>query len=333
MKKKWTIEEEEKLKKYLKSKNIDDLMKMLNRSEFSIRKKVKHMGLKFFIHKNKYDDNYLKNKYNWKEIQMYYDNNNFWLDVIKKFNISDNILCKGSKKGLFNTRNKSETMKLSNKLNPRKLSEETKKKISKSRIKYLKENPDKVPYKLNHYSKGPSYPEKYFDSIFNSKFKYTKFLQCSLYHIDFAIEDKKIAIEVDGEQHYLDKKIVESDKRKNKYLKNEGWDLIRIRWSHYQKMNKKEKEEYISKLINYINNLITEKPTIEIIDNKNYCECGKKIYKTSKNCIKCSTLKQKRKVENRPTKEEILKMIKETSYVQVGKKYGVSDNAIRKWLK
>jgi transposase-like protein len=38
-----------------------------------------------------------------------------------------------------------------------------------------------------------------------------------------------------------------------------------------------------------------------------------------------------RKVE-RPSYEELIFDIEETSYVAVGRKYGVSDNAIRKWL-
>ncbi len=40
----------------------------------------------------------------------------------------------------------------------------------------------------------------------------------------------------------------------------------------------------------------------------------------------------RRKVE-RPSKEGLLKEIKETNYCAVGRKYGVSDNTIRKWLK
>jgi len=43
----------------------------------------------------------------------------------------------------------------------KKHSQETKDKISKSRIKYLMEHPDKVPYLLNHSSRM-SYPEKIF---------------------------------------------------------------------------------------------------------------------------------------------------------------------------
>ena len=42
--------------------------------------------------------------------------------------------------------------------------------------------------------------------------------------------------------------------------------------------------------------------------------------------------KSLRKIK-RPSKEQLLAEISQSNYVQVGKKYGVSDNAIRKWLK
>jgi len=48
-------------------------------------------------------------------------------------------------------------------------------------------------------------------------------------------------------------------------------------------------------------------------------------------CIKCYGI-LKRKVK-RPTMEQLEKEIEESSYCSVGKKYGVSDNAIRKWMK
>ena len=38
-----------------------------------------------------------------------------------------------------------------------------------------------------------------------------------------------------------------------------------------------------------------------------------------------------RKVQ-RPPYEQLLREIEESSYVAVGRKYGVSDNAIRKWI-
>ena len=135
----------------------------------------------------------MKKEINWKEIQKFYDNNHTWKDIQKEFNISITTISKNSKNGNFKSRNKSESMKLSNKLYPRKLTEETKNKISKSRIRFLKENPDKVPYLLNHYSKGESYPEKYFDKILKkTNLKYTRYCTTNRYELDFAFIDKGI---------------------------------------------------------------------------------------------------------------------------------------------
>ena len=67
-----------------------------------------------------------------------------------------------------------------------------------------------------------------------------------------------------------------------------------------------------------------------------YCkECKKEISKGAKLCMRCSSKKKNkrlRKVKNRPSQEQLLKEIEETNYCVVGRKYGVSDNAIRKWL-
>lgn len=209
--------------------------------------------------------------------------------------------------------------------------EESKKKISDSRKDYLKNNPDKVPYLLNH-SRNESYPELYFTDVFNkNNVDITKFYRIALYELDFCILDKKIDIEIDGEQHYLDVKIIESDKRRNKYLEELGWDIIRIRWADYKLLDGLSKKEYINNLISYINGLIENKPTFEIPDRNKYCKCGKIIYKDSKSCMECYSIRQ-RKVD-RPSLEQLLIDIKNTNYVLTGKKYGVSDNAIRKWIK
>lgn len=56
------------------------------------------------------------------------------------------------------------------------------------------------------------------------------------------------------------------------------------------------------------------------------------MWKTSTKCKECNSL-EKRKVIDRPSKEDLLEQLKTSNYVQLGKKYNVSDNAIRKWLK
>ena len=67
--------------------------------------------------------------------------------------------------------------------------------------------------------------------------------------------------------------------------------------------------------------------------NYNCSSCGVELKTKSKTgfCLLCHS-KSQRKVE-RPSIEQLLKEVKESSYIAVGKKYGVSDNAIRKWIK
>lgn len=67
-------------------------------------------------------------------------------------------------------------------------------------------------------------------------------------------------------------------------------------------------------------------------DNKKYCyKCGKVISRRSKTCVDCYSIIQRKIV--RPEKSVLLNDIKELGYKGTGKKYGVSDNAIRKWIK
>ena len=65
--------------------------------------------------------------------------------------------------------------------------------------------------------------------------------------------------------------------------------------------------------------------------NKKYCECGKEIFKSSIKCKKCDSVKQ-RKVD-RPSIEQLKEDIEKLGYSGTGRKYGVSDNSIRKWIK
>lgn len=64
---------------------------------------------------------------------------------------------------------------------------------------------------------------------------------------------------------------------------------------------------------------------------ENICDCGTKIDLRSKNCHVCSS-KKLRKTE-RPSYLILKFEIKKNGYVATGKKYGVSDNSIRKWIK
>lgn len=193
----------------------------------------------------------MKKIYNWSVIQKFYDEGNAWRDIISNFGCSSNSIAKAIKRGDLKMRSKSEAIKIAhikyaNMYIP---SDETKRKISISRKKYLDENPDKVPYILNHYTNGISYPEKYFKEVFENEcipLKHHKQIKC--YQLDFYNDEKMIDVEVDGDQHHLDKRIVESDIRRTKFLEEQGWSVFRIKWSDYQKLSYKEKCEVINEI-------------------------------------------------------------------------------------
>lgn len=65
-------------------------------------------------------------------------------------------------------------------------------------------------------------------------------------------------------------------------------------------------------------------------NGKNYCKnCGCEISSEAEYCVPCNNL-LKRKVE-RPSREELKRLIRTESFLEIGRKYKVTDNAIRKW--
>jgi Zn finger protein HypA/HybF involved in hydrogenase expression len=76
--------------------------------------------------------------------------------------------------------------------------------------------------------------------------------------------------------------------------------------------------------------------------SQRYCECGGPISKKNKTgrCSACANKASAAlrkgvgvKVKDRPSEEELSLMKKSMSWVAIGQKYGVSDNAARKWAK
>lgn len=69
------------------------------------------------------------------------------------------------------------------------------------------------------------------------------------------------------------------------------------------------------------------------IDKKEYfcIDCGKVVAKQGGRCRSCAAKLQPRKIDNRPNREELKELIRNNSFVSIGKQYNVSDNAIRKW--
>ena len=66
--------------------------------------------------------------------------------------------------------------------------------------------------------------------------------------------------------------------------------------------------------------------------NKNYCiDCGKEIDKKATRCVECSHKQQY--VCEHPDRETLKNLIRNKTFIDIGKQYNVRDNTIRKWCK
>ena len=232
------------------------------------------------------------------------------------------------------------------KLKPRKkrnkLSNEELCKIrSEAMKKYLRDNPDKHPWKSN--AKFKSVPCENFKAILDElNIKYLPEHTPSnerAFAIDVSLPQYKIGIEVNGNQHYnKDGSLASYYQERHDFLTNLGFEIHEL---HFSLFFDREK------MIQLINSIIANKPLFdfnyeEYLQNKlnkikrneknKVCKCGETIYKASKMCLNCKNIKQ-RKVLVRPELDTLLKDVKELGYVGTGKKYNVSDNAIKKWIK
>ena len=211
------------------------------------------------------------------------------------------------------------------------LSKEHKDKISKSRKQYLINNPDQVPYLLNHSSKI-SYPEqtmiKYLNE-YNVK-GWIHQMQFSIYQLDFAFPEYKLCVEIDGSTHLL-KNVIEIDKRRDKFLNIEGWRVLRI--------TAKEIKNNVYDCINLILNTLGEKQ-IEIPEeflNKQYYKEEKiRLTNKQKELYKIQKEKQKEELYNK-RKELILNSNIDFNsqgwLTKLSKYLNMSDNGIKKFMK
>jgi very-short-patch-repair endonuclease len=134
----------------------------------------------------------------------------------------------------------------------RKHSNETKKKISESMKIAHKErrahNIGECRWKCE-----PSYPEKFFIDVIKNEFQDQNYIREYYflgYSLDFAWVDKKLEIEIDGEQHEKIENQIH-DQQRDQILKENGWKTLRIKWKDMFNNPK----EYIKIAYDFIHNV------------------------------------------------------------------------------
>lgn len=255
-------------------------------------------------------------------------------DLKSKYNIKSGTYLVNLLKGKI--RNLSESNKVAHKRYPEryKHTEESKSKLREKRLAFMKAHPEQTAWR----QKNMSYPEEMFLKFLNERGYADKFLiqrEYSIfpYFIDFAFVDLKIAIEIDGSQHLLQERKAK-DELKDALLIENGWRVIRIAESSV-----KEDWDSIQRVLDDHIDLNTDvvysqvgvvKPCRKYTPQGHYIRVKRDEFGRSEKMTE-SAIKQ-RKCE-RPDKETFLQELKVGNFTSVGRKYGVSATAIRKWCK
>ena len=131
-----------------------------------------------------------------------------------------------------------------------KWTDEEKKKLSEARKKYLANNLDKHPWKKN--SKFKSEPCEYLKKllkehgyVFEEEFTDPEWLH--KYSADICFINKKIIVEVNGNQHYANGQLTDYYQTRHDYLVSQGYKVIEF---HYSKCYK---ELDVVQLMNELN--------------------------------------------------------------------------------
>ncbi len=158
-------------------------------------------------------------------------------------------------------------------------SEETKKAISEKRKEWLKNNPERHPWRnRNKFKSEPCEKAKEFLTKLGLSFisEYQPEIEGRYFSVDIALPDKMIALEVNGNQHYeRDGRLKPYYQERHELLEAAGWNVFEIhysacfnldKWADFanQILNAPRKKEF-----DYFNYKPKEKKS-----RKNFCSCG-----------------------------------------------------------
>lgn len=120
-------------------------------------------------------------------------------------------------------------------------SEETKKKLSNVMTQRHKEG-KAWNIGMSRWNNKPSYPESFFMKVIDNEFEdknYIREYPVGKYSLDFAWVDKKLVIEIDGDQHERFDEYKSRDILKDSLLVSLGWKVLRIKWVDMHRESKK----------------------------------------------------------------------------------------------
>lgn len=230
------------------------------------------------------------------------------------------------------TRTLSESISVAHKKYPEKYKHDDsyKEKMREYRLEFMKKHPEETAWRKRN---EPSYPEKCFinfliENGYDKKYRIEREYSVFPYYIDFAFVDAKVAVEIDGSQHILDKERVARDEDKDKILTSNGWKVLRVA----ENLVKTDWDTLKHKMDEIIVNDTIKVDKVGIFLSKKPREKVKRGPDGLSEKMKEGFLKQ-RKVKNRPSLQEIENLMETLSLVKIGKMYGVTDNAVRKWIK
>jgi len=213
-----------------------------------------------------------------------------------------------------------------------KMNAEQKKKISEAKKKWNAENPEKLRLLMIERAKRKncSPPCERLKEILRLKNivfeeEYPPLLHKNRYFsIDIAFPDKKIGIEVNGNQHYNpDGSLKPRYQERHNLIKQEGWKLYEV----YFKICYKDEE--INKILDEIlNSPVTEKFQYGVYQP--IVKKQKRKYPKGDNSWRKLPRFKARKCQ-RPDKETLNKLVWEKPMLEISKIYNVSDTSIKEW--
>ena len=90
----------------------------------------------------------------------------------------------------------------------------------------------------------PSYPERFFIGVlakhgYVENVHYKRDKKEGIWFVDFAFEDKRFALEIDGKQHQQPDRM-KKDQKKDVFLMKSGWRVHRIPWKSINNSSSKK---------------------------------------------------------------------------------------------